>query len=810
MRLRPLPRPPVARLLAVLALACLLAPGSGASASARASARSSGGATHEVYAWGRNNAGQLGLVTYADQHKPELVSLLKGKHVYSVTAGGSEAVDGHTLAIVKPGKLFAAGANTYGQLGSGDHTDRDSFVPVAALYHLEVRQAAAGEMHSLALAADGALYAWGSHAHGQLGLEDSRTEFATPQLVKIDTFGSEKVAGVCAGYQHSVAWTSAGAVWAWGDNSFGQLGIDDRKPSKKPVQVAVPAGLKVAHVACGAHHSLLLTDGGELYAWGHNRAAQLGIEVAGTRDALKPMLVTPFTRQKVAQVVAGAAHSLALTSEGQLWAFGDNSAGQLGTGGKQHPRQPPAQVEATVHWVALAAGRAHSLGIAKDGQVHAWGQGLVGQLGLGESSSRGRPAELKPLSGLKMAALGAGSCTSFAVTPSGEVWGWGKNNVGQMGMRATKTPKMAPEVVLRNQEVAAVKQVAAGGYAYMYEGHSAVLSGAGEVVVWGWNAFGQLGIGEVSGGSAIPARNVWLAKQHVRQLAAGQFATAAVTDAGEVFTWGLNEAGQLGKGDFSSSAVEVPQRIHIDAHIVEVSVGYAHMLALSADGRVYAWGRNFYGQLGVGDHKDKPSPQLISYLQEEQAVAVVAGQYHSLAVTARGDIFGWGYNREYELGVGDNMDRVLPQAIPILQGKKVKSAAACGYHSMAVTEDGSLYSWGLNNYGQLGLGGRKSEGLAKVPGLVTIPGGGAAGSRSGAAKVKSAACGTWHSAAVTDSGALFTWGRCTMGQLGLGGKCGKTGRVDAPEHVRELSMMEVESVACGACHTLAVVTSEQD
>lgn len=107
--------------------------------------------------------------------------------------------------------------------------------------------------------------------------------------------------------------------------------------------------------------------------------------------------------------------------------------------------------------------------------------------------------------------------------------------------------------------------------------------------------------------------------------------------------------------------MEVPQRIHIDAHIVEVSVGYAHMLALSADGRVYAWGRNFYGQLGVGDHKDKPSPQLISYLQEEQAVAVVAGQYHSLAVTARGDIFGWGYNREYELGVGDNMDRVLPQ-----------------------------------------------------------------------------------------------------------------------------------------------------
>jgi alpha-tubulin suppressor-like RCC1 family protein len=108
----------------------------------------------------------------------------------------------------------------------------------------------------------------------------------------------------------------------------------------------------------------------------------------------------------------------------------------------------------------------------------------------------------------------------------------------------------------------------------------------------------------------------------------------------------------------------VPQRIHIDAQIVAVSVGYAHMLALSDEGRVYAWGRNFYGQLGVGDHKDKPSPQLISFLQEEQVVEVNAGQYHSLAVTAKGDIFGWGYNREYELGVGDNMDRVLPQVCP--------------------------------------------------------------------------------------------------------------------------------------------------
>mmetsp|Transcript_30194 Transcript_30194/g.85273 ORF Transcript_30194/g.85273 Transcript_30194/m.85273 type:complete len:798 (-) Transcript_30194:182-2575(-) len=766
---------------------------------------------HDVYAWGRNNAGQLGLVNFQEQHKPALVSLLKGKRVQSLAAGGSETVDGHTLAIVTPGKLFAAGDNTYGQLGSGDHSDRDNFIPVAALYHLEVAQTSAGEMHSLALTTTGEVYAWGSNAHGQLGLDDPRTEFSLPQLVKIELFGSEKVAGVCAGYQHSLAWTTQGTVWSWGDNTYGQLGTDDKKPRQAPSQVKLHEGLHVSRISCGAHHAVLVTDSGSLYAWGRNKAGQLGLDSPGSKDVSRPTALPSLAAQgsKPVQVSCGAAHSVVLTEHGSLWSFGDNSLGQLGIGGSLHSKHSPREVKppGSSGWKAVAAGRAHTLALTESQAVYAWGQGLMGQLGLGDTTQRGEPTGIISLGASKVTALGAGSATSFAITADGEVWGWGKNNVGQMGLRATKTPKVVPEVVLRNQEVSRIRQLAAGGYAYMYEGHSAVLSSSGELVVWGWNAFGQLGLGEISVGNPIPQRNVWLLKQHVRQVAAGQFATAAVTDAGEVFSWGLNEAGQLGKGDFSSSAVEVPQRIHIDAHIVSVSVGYAHMLALSEDGRVYAWGRNFYGQLGVGDHKDKPSPQLISYLQEEQIVEVQAGQYHSLAVSARGDIFAWGYNREYELGVGDNMDRVLPQAIPSLQGKQIVSAAACGYHSMAVTADGHLYAWGLNNYGQLGQPSRKEQAVGKVPQLVQLQKSDGAGKEK---KVKLLDCGSWHSVAVTTDGELYSWGRCNMGQLGIGSKCGKSGRVDSPERVRDFAHMKVESVACGASHTLAVVVASSD
>ena len=147
------------------------------------------------------------------------------------------------------------------------------------------------------------------------------------------------------------------------------------------------------------------------------------------------------------------------------------------------------------------------------------------------------------------------------------------------------------------------------------------------------------------------------------------------------------------------------------------------------------------------------------------------------------------------------------QAIPSLQGKQVVTAAACGYHSMAVTSEGDLYTWGLNNYGQLGQSSRKDQTTSKIPQLVQFTK--ASESASKKEKVKSVACGSWHSVAVTSEGELYSWGRCDMGQLGLGTKCGKAGHVDTPQKVRDLAHVKVESVACGACHTIAVVLRDQ-
>ncbi|KAK3278657.1 hypothetical protein CYMTET_13423 [Cymbomonas tetramitiformis] len=537
-------------------------------------------------------------------------------------------------------------------------------------------------------------------------------------------------------------------------------------------------------------------------AGGYNEAV-----CCGGQDYSSPALLPPFADGKVVTISAGFAHSGAITDSAKLYMWGDNTNGQLGLlTVDTKPSHIPKSVMPSIHFALLACGRGFTLAVTQSGKTYAWGANMHGQLGMGDMAPRSNPQLITRLNGHKMVRVTAGGGSAIVVTEMGELFGWGRNNVGQLGIPRSKSPKVIPEFILSSHDSSAIDQVVAGGYAYQYEGHSMVLTSSGEVHSWGWNAFGQLGIGEVDEGHSIPHKNSWLLKTRVKMIAAGQFASAAVTEAGEVLTWGQNDAGQLGRGDFTSGPVDIPQRIHLEGAILQVTIGYSHMLALSVEGKVYSWGHNFYGQLGVGDHKDKATAQGVSYLQEERIKQVVAGQYHSLAVSVKGELYGWGYNRDYELGVGDNMDRVLPQVVPTLTGHKVATVAAGGYHSLAVCEDGMLYSWGMNNYGQLG---HRERSTSKVPTAVTVTTSLADGKQVGKRlRLKQVAAGTWHSLALAEDNHVYAFGRCQHGQLGV--RCQKGGErvqdVFLPERVSDhLEDKKVVSIAAGAAHSFALV-----
>eukprot|EP00958_Prasinococcus_capsulatus_P002961 scaffold266_cov391-Prasinococcus_capsulatus_cf.AAC.13 len=179
------------------------------------------------------------------------------------------------------------------------------------------------------------------------------------------------------------------SLYAWGNNDHGQLGVGHRSEERHAVKVALPVLRESAQIAlavCGGSHSLLLTDAGEVYSWGSNAFGQLGIPKELSREIAVPQLVPAFTNEDtVASVCAGFAHSMALTNAGMLYAFGDNSQGQLGII-KQNSVQIPTVVESAERFTAVVCGHSHTIAIA-GGKAYAWGLNEMGQLGLGHIKS---------------------------------------------------------------------------------------------------------------------------------------------------------------------------------------------------------------------------------------------------------------------------------------------------------------------------------------------------------------------------------------------------------------------------------------
>jgi len=220
--------------------------------------------------------------------------------------------------------LRAWGANQHGQLGVGDTTDRPAPTPVAFFEGKQVSALAAGD-HTLALTGDGKLWSWGANGQGELGLGDT-TQRTSP--VQVTTLDGYTVIGIAAGYHHSLALTSGATVWAWGRNSNGQLGLGDSSNRSVPTVVASLEGRNVSALVGGAYHSVAVTADGKLWTWGNNSYGQLGLGYTSSGVNV-PTEVTAFAGMTVTHAAAGYYHTLARTADGKLWAWGRNEYVQL-------------------------------------------------------------------------------------------------------------------------------------------------------------------------------------------------------------------------------------------------------------------------------------------------------------------------------------------------------------------------------------------------------------------------------------------------------------------------------------------------
>lgn len=620
--------------------------------------------------------------------------------------------EAHSVALAEDGSLFAWGSDSSGQLGLNRTLFRAQGKPVDLPAGSLASAFAAGARHSLGLTADGTVYAWGDNARGQLG-DGTTVSRSQPRQVLL----AGKATAVSAGNEMSAALLSDGSVWAWGFNNFNALGTANDEDSALPVAVT---GLPpVIRIASGIAHTLALDAEGQIWSWGRKSDGQLGREDEfGSRGAGRVALPV-----KARNIFAAGHQSFAVDVNGRVWAWGDNFRYELGDGTDQS-RSRPVLLADIDQVLTLAAGPDRTVAVRQDGSVWLWGMGDFR-----------KPTLLKDAPTPAVAAS-VGPEQVLVVRSDGSVWGLGLNDFGELGDGSTR------EAFSFVQAIGLPAQAALGSGRQ----HTLGLSREGVLWAWGSNQLGQLGE------ALALERNIPAALPRfgeVLQVVAGDQHTLALTREGSVWAWGNNSRGAV--GDATPLNRSSPVKLSGLPTIRRIGAGGQSSAAVATDGSVWVWGDNSLGQLGVAFENQgfTARPQKMLGLSGIQDVAV--GGSFMLALQEDGTLQAWGDNSQGVLGVGDQNRRIGP--VPVSGLTNVKAVAAGGRHALALRVDGRVWAWGDGR--NAALGNQESENIQPLPQRIR-----------GLLDVKQIAAGRFVSAALNQSGKISLWGSNDDFQLG--------------------------------------------
>lgn len=612
----------------------------------------------------------------------------------------------HALAIVGD-RVWSWGSNGWGELGDatiGFDAERSAPAEIAGLN--DVRMLAAGDNFSMALKADGTVWVWGSNVHGQHG-KGTKDNFFHPTPQKVS--GLSEITWISTAAlerPYCLAVRADGKVFAWGDNSLGQLG--DGTTTEHLTPQMVPGLSDIVQVDAGPDHALALTKNGEVYAWG-SRFGQAGWQIYGRADTYGN--------------------------------FGWNSIGDGPDAPSLADSKSPVLVPNLGGIVQVEATMEYSLAVDQTGAVWEWGhfpqgyfQNLVANIG------SHTPVLKQGLN--EVVAISSGVFHSFAQTSNGEVFSWGLGSFGSLG-NGREDDLLAPQSVVVTPGDAIVS-VAAGQF------QSLAVTVEGKLLAWGLNHRGQIGTGR-SAGKGYPSR-VRFADSLADVVTDGttQF---GLSTSGRLYVWGF-------VGDSNAAGFKVyqtPKLLPSPVDIVDIDIGLGNMFAVSSTGSLYFVDTNDpnlgWAELPVYDNN--PASGLIrkqikgvatTHFYYDPLAEPTENNIHALFITTDGKVKGFGGNAHGQLGNNSTTNMWWPlQVTATAEGlSSVKQVAAGVGHSMALKEDGTVWTWGRNNRGQLGngtLNGRSTPG--QVQGL------------SGIVRISA---GDNFSAAIKSDGTVYAWG----------------------------------------------------
>ncbi|XP_010081466.1 PREDICTED: probable E3 ubiquitin-protein ligase HERC4 isoform X1 [Pterocles gutturalis] len=342
-----------------------------------------------MLSWGNASFGQLGLGGIDEEIvlEPRKSDFFLNKRVRDVGCGLR-----HTVFVLDDGTVYTCGCNDLGQLGHEKARKRPEHV--GALDAQNIVSVSCGEAHTLALNDKGQVYAWGLSTDGQLGLPGTEECIRVPRNIK--SLSEIQIVQVACGYYHSLALSKGSEVFSWGQNKYGQLGLGyEYKKQNSPHVIKSLLGIPFAQIAAGGAHSFVLTLSGAIFGWGRNKFGQLGLN--DDNDRYVPTLLKSLRTQKVVHISCGEDHTAALTKEGGVFTFGAGGYGQLGHNSTSHEINPRKVFELMGSVVTqITCGRQHTTAfVPSSGRIYSFGLGGNGQLGTGATSNRKSPFTVK-------------------------------------------------------------------------------------------------------------------------------------------------------------------------------------------------------------------------------------------------------------------------------------------------------------------------------------------------------------------------------------------------------------------------------
>lgn len=626
-------------------------------------------------------------------------------------------------------------------------------------------QAACGYSHTAAIKTNGTLWTWGSNYIGQLGNGNTTANQSPIQIGSLTNW-----AQVSCGYDYNVAVKTNGTLWAWGAGGNGRLGLNNSISRSSPVQVGTLTNWK--QVSTGNRVTLAVKTDGTLWGWGDG----YNNEIPGYfGEILSPVQIGADTTWN--HVKCGQSHIIAQKIDGTLWGWGQNHRGQLGLGYTSSSVNSPMQIGSLTNWSfpTIGMGYAYTVAFEETAKKYVYGVDVSG--GTTGLTTTGGPIYTEgtiTLGGtLAISNGGTGATTQTgalynilpdptghanqAIVTDGSTIGWGDTPslttpsekilqtlyscgydgwAGQLGNSTVFGSKSSPVQIGTRTDW---KQLAGGANS------TVVLKTDGTLWGWGQNG-GMLGLGHTNQRSSptqIGTKNNW------KSVSCGWYVTYAVDLSGQLWACGDNYYGQVGDG--STTNTSTLAQIGTLTNWANVSGGCYHAAAIKNDGSLWTWGANDFGQLGLGNIIYRSSPVQVGSLTNWKQV--VCGEYFTAAVKTDGTLWAWGSDNAGSLGQnGVLTNRSSPIQVGALTNWTQISAGPVGV--IATKTDGTMWAWGYNNFGQLGVGNTTSRSSPTQIGTLTTW-----------RKAVMSNVGEFAGAIKTD-GTLWTWGRNANGQLG--------------------------------------------